>query len=61
MDGARSAGTSTPFSAERAHAQIGDLLAALVALLELSIVGAHFAQRREQAGAQRIESSRRRG
>ena len=54
IDGARSAGTSTPFSAERAHAQIGDLLAAVVARRHRLDPGAHLAQRRQQSGAQRI-------
>ena len=38
----------------RAHAQVGDLLAAFVARSSTSIVAAHLAQRRDQAGAQRV-------
>ena len=55
MVGARSAGTSTPFSAPALHPQIGDVLAALVALLEHLDRRAHLPQRRQQAGAQRID------
>ena len=55
MVGARSGGTSTPFSARAAHPQVGDLLAALVAPLQHLDRRAHLPQRRQQAGAQRVE------
>ena len=44
MVGARSGGTSTPFSAECARAQIADRLAALLAPVRDGDVRAHFAQ-----------------
>ena len=55
MEGARSAGTSTPFSDEARTTQIADLLAAAFAQVLDSDVGAHFAARLDQPGAARIE------
>ena len=54
MVGARSAGTSTPLRPPRPDPQVGDVLTALVALLQHLDRGAHLAQRREQPRAQRI-------
>ena len=44
IDGARSAGTSTPLQRAGAHAQVGDILAAFVALLQDLDRRAHLAQ-----------------
>ena len=56
MVGARSAGTSTPFSAAALDAEIGHRLAADLAFVLEGDVGAHVAQRLVEAGAQRIDA-----
>ena len=55
IEGARSAGTSTPVSGEWRAVTSPTLLAALLALVGDGQVRAHLAQGLEQAGAQRIE------
>ena len=59
MSGTSAVGTSMPCSGACAHAQIGDRLAALLALrMRLDDVRAHRAQRVQQAGAARIDADR---
>ena len=54
MLGARAAGTSTPLSERGAHAHVGDLFAAVAAHGQQFDFRAHFVQRGEQTGTQRI-------
>ena len=55
MLGARSGGTRTPFSRRVARADVGDRLAAFLALVLEGDIGAHFLQRDVEAGARRID------
>jgi len=52
---ARARGHLDTFQRGKTNTKVGDILAALVAAIELFDIRAHLAQRREQAGAQRIE------
>ena len=55
IDGARSAGTRTPFKAGGADANIGDRLAALLTLVQKRDVAAHLLKCRVEPGARRID------
>ena len=55
IDGARSAGTRTPFKRGSAHADIGDRLAAFLTLVQKCNVAAHLLKCRVEAGARRID------
>ena len=55
MLGARSGGTRTPLSLEWRTRDVGNRLAALLALVREGDVGAHLPERHVEAGAGRID------